>query len=42
MMISRKENTTPPKLSKEIQTLLDEYRTLQEEMEAHQAELSRL
>ena len=30
------------KLSTEIQTLLDEYRALREEMEAHEAELSRL
>ncbi len=30
------------RLSTEIQTLLDEYRALREEMEAHEAELSRL
>ena len=42
MTTTNRDITTPPKLSKEIQTLLDEYRTLQEEMEAHQAELSRL
>jgi len=32
----------PQKLSKKTQALPDEYRTLQEEMEAHEAELSRL
>ena len=34
--------TTSPRLSKELQTLLDEYRALREEMESHEAELSRL
>ena len=42
MTTTNKDFTTPPKLSNEIQTLLDESRALREEMEAHEAELSRL
>ena len=42
MITTNKDSTTPPKLSKELQTLLDEYRALREEMESHEAELSRL
>ena len=42
MTATNRDITTPPKLSKELQTLLDEYRALREEMESHEAELSRL
>ena len=42
MTTANKDPATPPKLSRKNQPLLDEYRTLQEEMEAHEAELSRL
>ncbi len=42
MTTTNRDITTPPRLSKELQTLLDEYRALREEMEAHEAELSRL
>ena len=33
MTTINRDTTTPPKLSKELQTLLDEYRALREEME---------
>ena len=42
MTTTNRDITTPPRLSKELQTLLDEYHALREEMEAHEAELSRL
>jgi len=42
MTTTNRDITTPPRFSKELQTLLDEYRALREEMEAHEAELSRL
>ena len=42
MTTTNRDITTSPRLSKELQTLLDEYRALREEMEAHEAELSRL
>ncbi len=42
MPMESRDSTTPSKRSKEIQTLLGEYRALREETEAHQAELSRL
>ena len=42
MPIKPIDPTTLPKRSKEIQSLLDEYRAIREEMEAHEAELSQL